>query len=131
MMAGATEGRPQSGADEALRRHLTETARAIHAANLACGASRQWARKREAIATGSPAPELAAPELDSIELYQFDDPVAGPQVLTATVDELTLTYEIHAVGPDSTRRVRSHVRSLQEARRWAKAYATGPRALAA
>lgn len=131
MMADATEERPQSGADEALRRHLTETARAIHAANLACGASRQWARKRAAVATGTPSSEVAAPELDSIELYRFDDPVAGSQVLTATIDELTLTYDVHAIGQDSTRRVRSHVSSLQEARRWAKAYATNASAAAA
>jgi hypothetical protein len=43
--------------------------------------------------------------------------------LSAVLDELTLTYSIVAIGAGGrTRRLRRHVASLREARRWASAY---------
>lgn len=131
MMAGAAIDRPggsSSGAHEALRWHLLETARAVGAANVACASSRQWARRAAAL---GPSPDVGrpAPAPGAIELCDFEEPAAGRQRLTATVDELTLTYDVHLVDADGdARQVRSHVPSLREARTWAKAYAQRVRA---
>lgn len=130
MMASAatmSRGEHASGADEALRWHLLETARTVAAANVACAASRQWARRSPALAR--PRDQVVpAPGLDSLELCEFEEPETGPKRLTATVDELTLTYDIHLVSDDGdATQIRSHVPSLREARAWAKAYAKGAR----
>ena len=130
VMAGAaTESRGEhaSGADEALRWHLLETARTVAAANVACASSRQWARRSPALAR--PRDQVTpAPAPDAIELCELEAPGAGPQRLTATVDELTLTYDVHLVSADGqATQIRSHVPSLREARAWAKAYARGAR----
>jgi hypothetical protein len=48
---------------------------------------------------------------------------ADRRQLSAVLDELTLTYSIVERGPGGqTRKLRRHVPSLREARRWASSY---------
>jgi hypothetical protein len=52
--------------------------------------------------------------------YENDD---GHRLLIAELDELTLTYCVVERGPEGrTLRLRRHVPSLREARRWATEY---------
>ena len=47
----------------------------------------------------------------------------GPRLLSATLDELTLTYCVVVQGPDGhALTLRRHVPSLLDARRWATTY---------
>jgi hypothetical protein len=51
------------------------------------------------------------------------DATDGPRQLVAVIDELTLTYTIVEHNADGqTRRLRQHVPTLRDARRWAGAY---------
>jgi hypothetical protein len=57
-----------------------------------------------------------------IRLGHYDDE-RGRHELHALLDELTLTYHVVARGPDGrVRRLKAHLRSLQEARRWVRAF---------
>jgi hypothetical protein len=62
------------------------------------------------------------PSSADIPLCVYDDP-GGRHQLNAAVDEITLTYDVVARGPDGRRRVLSrHFPSLRAARAWATAY---------
>ena len=55
-------------------------------------------------------------------LYDYETPDGRCQ-LSAVLDELTLTYSVVELGAGGrTRKLRRHVRSLREARRWADDY---------
>ena len=60
--------------------------------------------------------------LISVPLCECDDAL-GRQILSAELDELTLTYRVLAGDGQLLCR---HLPSLQEARRWARAYRDQP-----